>query len=390
MNPEENSPHVAVLGGEPAALACVARLLREGVRVTHLFSVPWGLWGASREIGVAYPELGEPLERLEFALGSELALEFHQWGRLGVELLLEHAQGWDGMRRGSRLSLSRSERESTLVATDALHRGRVCEDTVRLMSGAAASNYAPLSTEVHQAVFETHTLAFPPSGLCQFLVQNLVGNTHYRPLELSSEMDWAELDVRTFDTGTDVRRNGETLVESDLLVVACGLETTRVLKKFQKVLVPLLGQAFVSAPLREASRASVVGLTASWGHERYRFDAERRLLGCGINPGAGEYHDTAIALPQVQEGFRRRAVQLFADLDDSTETEAMWGVLFTATCDGLPLLGPLPGEPRIHLATGFSTSAWSRGYAAGDELARCLTGGQAPPLIQRCSPRRLL
>ncbi len=370
-------------------MACAARLLLEGARVTHLFPVPWGLWGASREIGVAYPELGEPLERLEFALDSELALEFHQWGRRGVERLLEHARGWEGMRRGSRLSLTRSEQESALVASDALHRSRLCEDTVRLMSGAAGSNYAPLSTEVHQAVFETHTVAFPPAGLSQFLIQNLAGNAHYRPLELSSEVDWTELDVRTFDSGVRLNREGECLLEADLLVVACGLETTRILRKFQKVMVPLLGQAFLSPPLREVSRASVVGITASWGHERYRFDPERRLLGCGINPGDGEYHDTALALPEAQEGFRRRAVQIFADLGASMEPEMMWGVLFTATCDGLPLLGPLPGEPRIHLATGFSTSAWSRGYAAGDELARCLAGGQATPLMQRCSPRRM-
>ena len=382
------APHVVVLGGEPAALACAARLLLDGVRVTHLSPNPWGWLGASREIGVAYPENGEPLERLEYAIGEEAAHEFHRWGREGIDLLVSHAEGWDGFRRGSRLGLTRTEGESGLVASDALYRSRTRGDDVRLMSGAAGSNYAPLSTEVHQAVFETHTAAFAPAGLCEQLSQRLQSYEQYRSIELTAESGWEQLSVQTSQSGVSVGKGGEVLAEADLMVVAGGLESARILGKFESSLVPLLGQAFLSAPLRETTRASVVGLTASWGHERYRFDPDRRLLGCGINPGAGERYDSAIAIPEAQDGFYRRALQLFADLAEAGEPEARWGVLFTATCDGLPLLGPLQGEPRIHIATGFSTSAWSRGYAAGEQVARCLSGAPGSALMQRCSPRR--
>lgn len=362
----------------------------EGIRVTHLFATPWGWLGASREIGVAYPENGEPIERLEYAIGEEAAHEFHRWGREGIDLLLSHAAGWDGFRRGSRLVLTRAEEESSLVASDALYRGRTRGDDVRLMSGAAGSNYAPLSTDVHQAVFETHTATFAPAGFSEHLCGILRSSQQYRPVEMTAEAGWDQISVQTRESGVSVGNGGKVVVEADLIVVAGGLETARILGKFESSLVPLLGQAFLSAPLRETTRASVVGLVASWGYERYRFDPDRRLLGCGINPGAGERYDSAIALPQAQDGFYRRALQLFADLAEAGEPEARWGVLFTATCDGLPLLGPLPGEPRIHIATGFSTSAWSRGYAAGDSVAKCLLGAPASALMQRCSARRLV
>lgn len=383
-------PHVAVLGGEPAALACAARLLREGTRVTHLYPQPWGLLGASREIGLAYPELGEPFERLEYALGLELASEFHLWGRRGIELLFEHAAQWEGLRRGSRLALTRNPQESALLSADALERGRRLGDAVRLMSGAAASNYAPVATGVDQAAFETHAAAFAPAGLSEYLCQRLGKSSLYRPVALSADEQWTQLELTTHQGEVRIDYDGEPLLQSDMVVVATGLEIVRLLDKFDKVLVPLLGQAFLTPPLREAARASVVGLSASWGHERYRFDAERRLLACAINPGAGEYHHTAVALPEAQRVLLDRARQIFADLEPEVVPEAMWGVLFTTTCDGLPLLGPLPGEPRVHLATGFSTSAWSRGYAAGDEVARCLAGATASPLMQRCSCRRHL
>lgn len=378
---------VIVIGGEPAALSCAARLLREGATVVQVFPEPWGLLGASRDIGVAYPEVGEPIERLEYALGAELAAEYHAWGKSGVDLLATHGQDCPGFRRGSRLSLQRNEQEAGLAGADALDRQRL-GDEVRLMSGGAASNYAPLSTLVHQASFETHALAFAPTVLCEHLSTGLARHQAYRPLSLNAQT-WASCRVEGDGGGVRVRwQDGG--ISGDVAVVAAGLDTRRLLGRFGKVLVPLLGQAFRSEPLRESTRSSVVALTASWGNERFRFDEERRLLGCGIDPGSGQRYDDAVVLEKTQDSFWRRSTSLFSDLARSGDDVLRWGVLFSTTCDGLPLLGPLPGEPRIHLIEGFSTSAWSRGYEAGDRIARCLANGCTPAaLITRCTPRRL-
>lgn len=381
------SVEVLVLGGEPAALSCAARLLHEGARVAHVYPQPWGLAGASRDIGVAYPELGEPLERLEYSLGAELAAELHAWGREGIDLLSAHCRDWEGLRRGSRLSVCRSEVEAKLSGSDALDRQRL-GDEVRLMSGGAASNYAPLSTFVHQASFETHTLAFAPAPLCEHLAAGLAINAGYHAYPLAAAT-WASCGVGR--DGGEVRAcwdGGE--VRAEVAVIAAAHESGRLLGKFGNVLVPLLGQAFRSEPLRECSRSSVLAITASWGHERYRFDEERRLLGCGIAPSSGDRHEQPVVLDHAQEALWRRAVTIFSDLSRSGPDILRWGALFTTTCDGLPLLGPLPGEPRILVAAGFSTSAWSRGYQAGHYLASCLArGGASSGLMSRCSPRRL-
>ena len=379
---------VIVIGGEPAALSCAARLLHEGATVVQVFPEPWGLLGASRDIGVAYPEVGEPIERLEYSLGTELAAEYHAWAKNGIDLLAEHGRECPGLRRGSRLSLQRNEQEAGLAGADALERQRL-GDEVRLMSGGAASNYAPLSTMVHQASFETHAMAFAPAVLCQHLSTRLAGHQAYQPRSLHAQA-WESCRIEGDGGGVRVRwQDGE--IFGDVAVVAAGLDTGRLLGKFDRVLAPLLGQAFRSEPLRESTRSSVVALTASWGNERFRFDEDRRLLGCGIDPGSGQRFGDAVVLEKTQDAFWKRSTSLFSDLARSGDDILRWGVLFTTTCDGLPLLGPLPGEPRIHLVEGFSISAWSRGYEAGDRIARCLATGCAPAgLVNRCTPRRLL
>lgn len=378
---------VVVVGGEPAALSCAARLLREGVRVAHVYPVPWGLLGASRDIGLAYPELGEPLERLDYALGEELAREFHAWGKSGVELLTQLAGNHQGFRRGSRLQVSRNEQEAKVSGSDALDRQRL-GDEVRLMSGGAASNYAPLTTLIVQASFETHAAAFAPVALSEHLQATLARHPNYRAVELSAE-PWQQCQVESVSGVARARWPGGEAT-GDVVMVAAAYDSARLLGKFDKALVPLLGQAFRSQPLREKARSSVVGVTASWGNERYRFDDDWRLLACGIDPSSGQLHHQAVVEDKTQEAFWQRACSIFSDLSLCEEGVLRWGVLFTTTCDGLPLVGPLPGEPHLYVAAGFSTSAWSRGLQVGDQLAGMLTsGGAGTALLQRCSPRRL-
>lgn len=380
---------VLLVGGEPAALSCAARLLRGGARVIHVYPEPWGLFGASRDIGLAYPELGEPLHRLEYALGDELAHELHAWGKAGIASLLEAVSGGEVLRRGSRLQLSRDEQQAGLSASDALDRQRL-GDEVRLMSGAAGSNYAPLSTSVHQACFETHAVSFAPVPLCEFWQARLAESPGYLPCPLPAEL-WRNCRLESDADGAVALWDGGE-ARGEVAVVAAALESGRLLGRFSRALVPLLGQAFRSEPLREKARSSVVGLTASWGNERYRFDDQARLLGCGIDPSAGERHEQPVVLDGTQEALWRRACTLFSDLEESGDDVLRWGVLFTTSCDGLPLIGPLPGEPRLQVVAGFSVSAWSRGVKAGEVVAESLlsTIGEERGLRDRCSPRRLV
>lgn len=379
---------ILLIGCEPAAFSAALTLAEWGLQVLHLYPEPLGILGSARDIGLAYPELGEPWERLAHALGEELAAEFHQWPKSAVEHL--QAICPDEVFRGSRLSVARTEQEGKLLSADAILRSKPPNsDEVRLMSGAAASNYAPIDG-ASLAAFETHALSFVPLKVCQRVQRILAGFPNYQAMTTGPEnYDQIKLgfDGGLVTANTPDRHN----VQADVCLLATGLETRSMLDRFHSVLLPWKGQAFRTQPLREKMRSSVVAVTAGWGSERYRFDPEYRLLGCGINPGQDITKTTAESDPQALDALLKRAAQLFTDFDGLAEQVMQWAVLFTTTCDGLPLLGPLPGEPRVQLCTGFGSSAWSRGWQAGRVMAEAMAGSPdagKSKLIARCSARR--
>ena len=381
---------VLLVGAEPCTFSCAFSLLEQGVRVKQVYCEPFGLFGASRDIGLAYPELGEPWERLAYSLGEDIALEFHNWSKWGIEDL--GLRAGDLVTRGSRLALARTEQESKLLSEDALLRSKPpVGDELRLMSGAAVSNYAPVDG-AHLGSFETHCLAFAPAPTLQALRAKLGEYSHYEAHEQSDLEHWKRSSVDCQSKGV-CYRDPDREVVGDICVVGAGLDTARLLNRFHKILVPIEGQAFRSQALKEKARSSVVGITASWGYERYRFDSEYRLLACGVDPTgsgggtAGEVND------KVMDVFLKRAQQLFTDLEGHKDELMQWAVQFDGTCDGLPLLGPLPGEPKIQVLAGFAQSGWSRGWEGGRQLARAVANTNEEtlsPLLGRCSPRRFL
>lgn len=387
MVASDSNGQVLLIGNEPAAFSAALTLAEAGLSVRHVHETPFGLDGASRDIGLVYPELGEPWERLEYALGQELALEFQRWGKNGVENLIERLPA--SMERGSRLSIARTELEGNLLASDAVKRSQqpVCDD-VRLMSGAAASNYAPIDG-AHLASFETHALNFVPVKVCEKLASQLSEFTNYRAIPLESDQ-YKSLEL-TFLQERVALRGIDGLEEvGDLCLLGTSLETRALLGRFDRVLLPLTAVAFRSQPLKERTRTSVVGITAGWGSERYRFDTELRLLGCGINPSQ-DFTQASENDNKSWDILRERATQLFTDFHCPLEELLRWSLNFTITCDGLPLLGPLPGEPRVQLCVGFGSSAWSRGWEAGRRLAQAIAGSGEEiqsPLMERCNSRR--
>lgn len=52
-----------------------------------------------------------------------------------------------------------------------------------------------------------------------------------------------------------------------------------------------------------------------------------------------------------------------------------WSGAVATTCDGLPLVGPLPGRPRLVAAVGFAGPGLAFGAVCGRAIAEAITGG---------------
>jgi len=58
--------------------------------------------------------------------------------------------------------------------------------------------------------------------------------------------------------------------------------------------------------------------------------------------------------------------------------EFIWSGTFGATLDGLPLIGPVPGHPRIHAAYGYGGNGITYSYLASRMIAASIAGNYQP------------
>lgn len=65
-----------------------------------------------------------------------------------------------------------------------------------------------------------------------------------------------------------------------------------------------------------------------------------------------------------------------------------WSWVFAQTPDGLPVVGPLPGDPRVVACVGFGASPWGLGVAAARSVVDGLLGEAAPEVPWMLSSRR--
>ena len=72
------------------------------------------------------------------------------------------------------------------------------------------------------------------------------------------------------------------------------------------------------------------------------------------------------------------------------EPTERWSLIATFTCDGLPLVGPLPGRATEHALCGWNGRPWSWALAAATDLAARLLRGGPSRLPPQLAPSRFL
>ena len=67
--------------------------------------------------------------------------------------------------------------------------------------------------------------------------------------------------------------------------------------------------------------------------------------------------------------------RLLPDVEACAETA--WSGVFGTTADGLPLIGPVPGHPRILAAYGYGGNGITFGFLAAELIAGVIGGRSA-------------
>jgi glycine oxidase len=109
------------------------------------------------------------------------------------------------------------------------------------------------------------------------------------------------------------------------------------------------------------------------------------LIGATVEPAAGFAAETTVfGLATLLDWTRRT----FPTLGDRVVT-ASWAGLRPATPDGLPLLGPLPGHPRVIAATGHYRNGVLLAPWTADVVAEIVLHGHRPERARALDPARL-
>lgn len=198
----------------------------------------------------------------------------------------------------------------------------------------------------------------------------------------------AELRTGTAEPAVDgVRVDGERL-DADSVVLAAGAWSGELLGPF--------GIRLPIAPQRgQITHLEVAGDTGRWpvvspldsGHYLLAFPGGRVVAGATRETGSGfDHRVTAAGQLEVLE----QALAVAPGLRDATLLETRVGFR-PATPDGLPVLGPLPGHPRIVMATGFGPTGLTMAPLAGALVAEVVLGEEprldlAPYLPDRFFP----
>ncbi|MBS2033856.1 FAD-binding oxidoreductase [bacterium] len=313
---------VAIRGTGPAALYCALRLAPE-LRVCLQASQEPPL-----ETGVVWPGLTEHWGLLKYNLGAPQAEALIRLMQRSRELLAPEKEA----RKGAVLQLASNPTEFQEMTMELRWLNALWPR--RLMSGGAASNYVSIN-EADGAAFIPDCLSLQETSL----VQRLFIRAQSFGLRVVQDYPQAEIEI-------DADPHGPGLFTQQ------GLE-------------------FLCPSVREPWNEALVGIETQRGHLHVRAHPRGWLIS-GISP-EGEHH------PHFQDLLHGFAAKALIPLEGLV-TEAPRPLHYRCSADGLPVVGPLPGNPHKWQLGALAGRSWSLGPALGEQVALALLGQPAPLL----------
>jgi len=168
-----------------------------------------------------------------------------------------------------------------------------------------------------------------------------------------------------------VRGDDESLLKAEVVVVAAGARSDQLESWFEDKIIPVREQALLTTPVSQL----IPGTNrAGYGYTHFRQVADGGLLmgGCRWATPHMEYGETddSVIVGRIQEKLEATVGRLFPELS-GLHIRRRWAWLNARTCDMLPIIGPLPGNPRMIACTGFVGNP----YGLAPRAARAVADG---------------
>lgn len=375
--------HVVVIGGGVTGLSSALHLKRSGI--SHLAVAQAETLGTPSRLASGFCSGGQldNFTRLTHSHGIDLATSLWKFGDHAFDSFLTFAREnrvpWTASRR-YRFLASPSEVEEAQSATAQLASCQLAGSVLPASPKDLAHRILGVQDDGPRGAFVDPDATWEALMRCTSGIPRLP-----RVASLRIEKDHVALRLE------DARD-----VKAEVVVLSSHLGTRHLVPELASSLVPFADQwTDFSLPSGSLPDWCVPGLvfstnhTHEWGvivsQDRLRFGGGRYL-----RPLAGIEADHASVDPKIIKHLKWQLGQTFARVNPETPiARSTFGLLDIRPCDELPVIGPMFGEPRILLATGFSGQGLPIGFYTGSLLAELIAQGASPKLPRAFWPERL-
>lgn len=340
---------VLVIGGGVAGISVALGLARRGTAV--LLVDPHPANGASgRGAGLVYTGLSEHPARVAGSLGPQQARALYRLARRSVGLLDRWVTPVD------QLWIAVDPREEAMI-----------DDSVRTLAGfgfdvapVAADDGIPQGRRGFRMAGDG--LVDPRGTLDHLLAEARAAG---------ARICRGRVDAVTEDARGLMATIGQQTVRAEIVVYTAGTGGVPIEPYFEDKLWSVREQA-----LRIRGPSPEVAGRAGFGWTWFRPMPGGTLVGgCRWATPHLEVGETS---PVPTDGVQDR-IEAFARRHFGADVpiDARWAWIEAHSCDGLPLVGPLPGQVRRVACTGFCGNDWGLGPACANLVVDGLLGGPA-------------
>ena len=368
---------VVVIGGGLCGTSAALHLAQMGVDVVLLEGRKLSQSASGRNAGFILQGTAERYNRAVSLMGRDRARRIHAFSLENHRRMAETIETEDiacAYRRrgslqlaGSPLEVEELEESATLLREDGFEAVHLTQDAL-----APALQHAGFTMGIHMpADGELHPAQFVRG------VGHAAARHGARVFEGSS--------VRTLDAGStgDVRvetEHGE--VRAAMVILATNARAGDLIPFFADKVDPVRGQMLATAPCEPRFDCPIY---ANHGYDYWRQDEHGRVVLGGwrnLDPDGEVGHEE-----QVRDDIQEKMVEFLARMDVHAPVTHRWAGIMGFSRDGLPMVGPVPGNAGALAGVGFTGHGFGFGFLAGQALATQAIEGTHPVCVE-FDPRR--
>ena len=356
---------VVVVGGGLTGALMLAMLVEAGVdaRLLEARAAP-GLAASGRHLGHVSTGLIEHPYRLLHAMGRENAEALIRFSLENHEILAS----WTSFAPTGDLWCALDEREQPQIAmsVEALEEMGVSVESL----GASEVNARTGGVGLGPGMWVPGGGVIHPANAVDELVARAPDRVHVGCPVTAITEDHAGPRVHV----------GERSIAAELVVVAANAWSPSIDPAFADKIHPVREQGLRFAPTQVPVRAAG---RAGYGYTTWRAAPDGALLvsGCRwatphMEVGETDDHRTVDAIQRKVEGFGRVH---FPEATQAPITHR-WSWITATTCDGLPIVGPLPGRATLIACAGFCGNEAGLGARAAKAVVDGILHGNSTGL----------